>query len=372
MKIQRHSLAARAFALAARLSNALLAWPNHVVPPPFRLMQIGSAFWQSRALYAAATLDIATILGDDGLTVAALAQTAKADPRALGRLLRMLAAIGVFAQTAPGIFRNNKLSHALRSDRPGNVRAIVMMHNSPEMSRPWFEQLEAGIRLGEVPFERTHGTPFFDYMDAHPQFDGLFSEAMGAVDALAGDSYAWQVDWRRFDRVIDVGGSKGAKAVTLLRRHPHLKALVVDREPTIRGAAEYWMERGAGDCLSRLGFEPGDVFGSVPTAANGRDAYLLSAVLHCFDDDTAIRALEVVARAAAPAQATIILLELVLPDSGADLTAAAIDMQMLMATRGGERTRAEWEHVFAGAGVRLAETVHLASFAKALVLKPVV
>ena len=39
--------------------------PNKITPPPFRLIQIGSAFWQSRALYVAARLDIATVLGDD-------------------------------------------------------------------------------------------------------------------------------------------------------------------------------------------------------------------------------------------------------------------------------------------------------------------
>jgi hypothetical protein len=44
-------------------------------------------------------------------------------------------------------------------------------------------------------------------------------------------------------------------------------------------------------------------------------------------------------------------------------------MQMLMGTRGRERTHSEWEMVFARAGVQLEEVVHLASFGKMLVLR---
>jgi hypothetical protein len=40
-----------------------------------------------------------------------------------------------------------------------------------------------------------------------------------------------------------------------------------------------------------------------------------------------------------------------------------------MGTRSGERTRSEWAQVFARAGVRLKEVVHLASFGKMLVLR---
>lgn len=70
------------------------------------------------------------------------------------------------------------------------------------------------------------------------------------------------------------------------------------------------------------------------------------------------------------AGATIILLELIMPDFRPDLTAASFDMQMFMGTKGRERTRDEWELVFAQGGVRLVEVVGLASFGKMLVLHP--
>lgn len=373
MSFQRRPMAARAFGWLARVSNALQAWTQRMTPAPFRLLQIGSAFWQSRVLYVAARLDLATVLGDSDLSAADLADKVDADSRALLRLLRMLAAIGVFDEVTPGTYRNNKLSSALRTDRADNVRAMVLMHNSPEMSLPWLEPLEQGIRAGEVPFRLQHGQDLYDYMDSHPAFDALFAQAMDRVDALTGDSFATEFDWQAFDRIIDVGGSKGAKAMAILKRHPHLQAVVVDRAQTVAGAADFWRERHGPDvaqALARMRFEVGDVLTAVPAAASPRDAYLLSAVLHGFDDATCVRALRTVAQAAAVQGAALVLLEMVMPDHHADLTAASFDMQMFMGTRGCERTRGEWEHVFARSGVRLVEIVHLASFGKMLVLRP--
>lgn len=370
MSLQRRSLTVRLFGLALRMSNALAGLPNRMVPPPFRLMQMGALFWQSRALHVAARLDLATVLGDSRLSVADIALQAGVDAQALHRLLRLLAAMGVFREDGAGYYRNNRLSDGLRSDRSGTVRQIIMMHNSPELSRPWFEALEQGIRVGATPFNLTHGRDLYAAMDANPEFDALFAGAMEQVEALVGDSFATDFGWEKFGRIIDVGGSKGAKSVAILKRHPHLRALVVDREQTIRGAAEFWAGRDGAQCLPRMRFEVGDALVSVPAAVDSQDVYLLSAVLHGFDDDTCAKALANVAAAAAPTGSLIVVLEMVVAASGADLAGAAMDMQMFVATGGRERTLEDWTRVFDQAGVTLVEIVDTASIAKMLVLRP--
>lgn len=363
MTYQRRPLAVRAFTLATRVAGAIAALPNRLMPPPFRLLQIGSAYWQSRALYVAARLDLATILGDGTRNVVDVAREAGADADALNRLMRLLAAMGVFDETGPGLYRNNRLSDGLRTDRKGNVRAMVLMHNSPELTRPWCEALEAGVRTGEVPFEQIHKAEFYAYMDAHPDFDRLFAQAMDCVEALAGDAFATDFDWGRFARVADVGGSNGVKAAAIVARHPQLQALVVDRPQVIRNAISYWAARGG----TVLRFLEGDVFTAIPEAQAG-DVYLLSAVLHGFGDADCVRALATVARAAGK-HAPIVVMEFVMPDRGADIAAASFDMQMFMATRGRERTRREWQALFDQAGVALVETVGMASFGKLMVLE---
>ncbi|MDX8126684.1 methyltransferase [Methylomonas sp. OY6] len=371
MTLQKNAGAVRRFAKLARFGARLQNLPNKLVPPPFRLIQIGSAFWQSRALYVAARLDIAGALADDEASIETLAERVAADADALYRLLRMLAAIGVFEEVSLRRFRNNKLSSCLRQDYPNSVRAMVLMHNSPEMSRPWFEQLEQGVRNGGVPFESAHGQAFYAYMDDHPEFDALFARAMDSLEALAGDSFVTDFDWSRFERIVDIGGSKGAKSLAILKRHPQLRALVADREQVIQGAAQFWTEKGEGAALQRMRFEAWDLLQAVPKAHSDKDIYLLSAVLHGFDDDTCVTVLRNVAEASADSGAAIAVMEMLMPDSPTDIAAASFDMQMFVNTSGRERTLAEWRRLFDASGLVLQEVVSLRTFGKILVLRAV-
>lgn len=45
MSYQRNAGAVRRFAKAMKFAAWLQSIPNKLTPPPFRLMQIGSAFW---------------------------------------------------------------------------------------------------------------------------------------------------------------------------------------------------------------------------------------------------------------------------------------------------------------------------------------
>lgn len=371
MSLQRRAFVARAFGVALKVSTWLSALPNLLTPAPFRLMQISSAFWHSRALYVAAELDIASVLGDEQLEFGTLATKVGASPDALHRLLRMLSAIGVFQEASTGMYCNSKLSDCLRTDHPQCVRAMILMHNSDAMSRPWFEQLEQSIRTGQVPFQQTHHQDFYSWMEAHPDFDALFSQAMDSVEALAGDSFVTGFDWRPFARVIDVGGSRGTKSVAILRQHPNLKALVVDRAQVIADAHEYWVARESATLTIRLSFETGDALTAVPAAESDKDIYLLSALLHGFDDATCIQMLRTVCQAAAPKNALIVVMEMVLADCCADVAGTAFDMQMFMATEGRERTLAEWDQLFSRSGLKRQETVRLASLGQMLVLKSI-
>ncbi|MBK8335711.1 MAG: methyltransferase [Sterolibacteriaceae bacterium] len=369
MSYQMNAGAVRRFAKAMKFGAWLQAIPNRLTPPPFRLLQIGSAFWHSRALHVAAKLDIATILGDEELEADAIATRATSNADAIGRLLRLLAALGVFEETAPHVFRNNKVSAFLRTDTPGNVRAMILMHNSDAMSLPWYEQLEQGIRQGVPPFRLSHGEELFDYLDHHADLDSLFSEAMDSVEALSGDSFATDFDWGRFERIIDVGGSRGSKSLAILKRHPELVAIVVDRPQVIAEAEHYWATHNPGG-IERVRFQAGDAFTTIPSAQGERDIYLLSAVLHCFDDETCTTVLRNVANACGQTGARIALLEMVLPEVGADVAGASFDMQMFMASRGRERTLREWTAVFDASGVALLEVVGLQSLGNILVLQP--
>ncbi|MBF0436526.1 MAG: methyltransferase [Magnetococcales bacterium] len=369
MSYQKNSGDVNRFAKIMKFSAWLQSIPNRLTPAPFRLMQIGSAFWQSRALYVATRLDIASVLAENSLETNCLAARVAANPDALGRLLRLLTAMGIFEETAPGTYRNNKLSAYLRQDHPENVRSMILLHNSQAMSLPWYGQLERGVREGVPPFFLAHGEDLYSYLDHHADFDTLFSEAMENVEALTGDSYATDFDWSRFDRIIDVGGSRGNKSLAILKRHSHLTALVVDRPRVIDEAKRYWSAHQTPG-VERLNFEAGDFLESVPLAQSERDVYLLSAVLHGFDNDTCVTILGILASASRKNNARIALLEMVLPETHADITGASFDMQMFLGSRGRERTLTEWKSLLDRSGWILEEIVGLQSFGNILVALP--
>ena len=199
MSFQKNTGAVRRYSKAMRFGAWLQSLPQRMTPPPFRLMQVGSAFWQSRALYVATRLDIAGVLGDDSLDAREISTRIHCDVDAVARLLRFLSALGIFEEAGARLFRNNKVSAHLRRDHPQCIRAMILMHNSETMSRPWYEQLEAGVREGSPPFVLTHGEALFDHLDHQPEFDRLFSEAMDSVEALTGDSFATDFDWAVWD-----------------------------------------------------------------------------------------------------------------------------------------------------------------------------
>jgi hypothetical protein len=370
MTLQKKKGAVRRFARLLKFAAWLQALPRRTTPAPFQLLQMGSAFWQSRALYVAARLDLAGALGDEALPVDTLALRCAVTADPLQRLLRLLAALGVFEETTPGHFRNSAVSHFLRKEHPQSMRAMVLMHNSPEMSLPWLESLEQGIRTGQPPFALQFGQELFDYMDTHPEFDRLFSQAMDSVEALTGDSFATDFDWGRFRRVIDVGGSAGSKSRAIMRRHPGLRALVQDRPAIIAKVLAAQQNTAQDETSVRMSFVGGDALSEVPAAEDAGDIYLLSALLHGFDDVQCVRILHAVRRAIGDTGATVVILEVVMPESGADLNTASFDMQMFIGTRGRERTLAQWQALLERSGLSLQEQVHLRSFAKMLVCTP--
>lgn len=343
--------------------------PARVTPPPFRLIQIGSAFWQSRALYVAARLSIADALGDDAQSTTQLAQALELNEDRLYRLLRMLASLGIFQETSPRVFRNSAASHYLRADKPRNVRAMILMHNSPEMTRPWTEALEDGIRTGRIPFRQVHGADLFDYMSRHQEFDLLFAEAMDSVETVTGDQYLQDFDWSRFERIIDVGGSKGRKALSILAAHPNLKAVVFDRPQVIEAAKSSWQGKVSDDVLGRVEFRPGDMLESVPQARSDRDLYLFVAVFHGVGDADGERVLHNLRTAFGDNRPHLLIVDTVAAETGIDPTTAAFDMQMLIGTEGRERTLSEWQSLLARGGFQIVETVSVRTFAKFIVAR---
>jgi hypothetical protein len=103
------------------------------------------------------------------------------------------------------------------------------------------------------------------------------------------------------------------------------------------------------DVAARCELVAGDFFESVPA---GGDTYLLSWILHDWDDDSALRILRNV-RAAIVPEGRLLVVESVLPPGDGPHFSRFGDIVMLVALGGRERTEAEYADLLGGAGFRL-------------------
>lgn len=369
-KLATHTYRVKLFNKLMGFASALQTIPAKITPPPFRLMQIGSSFWQSRALYVATRLKLADAIGDVEKSTMEIATDLRLHEDHLYRLMRMLGSMGIFDETSPRVFKNSKASAFLRADNPKNVCAMILMHNSPEMTKPWMEPLEESIRDGGVPFAKANGVGLFAYMDQNKNFDLLFSQAMDAVENLTGNLFLKDFNWGNFGRIIDVGGSKGSKSIAILKSYQNLKAVVFDRPQIIEAAKTHWDGKIAADVLVRIDFQPGDMFENLPTAESDNDLYVFFAIFHGLSDEECTRVLNNLKSAIGTKKPFVLFGDAVAEEMHIDPIVAAFDMQMLIGTTGRERTPGEWKRLLEGTGFEIMEVTNVRTFAKFIVAKP--
>jgi hypothetical protein len=276
----------------------------------------------TRALGIVSDLGIAPKLADGPRSIAELAEETGADPGTLHRLLRALASDGIFAEEEPGVFRNTDVSEQLLED---GWAAFTHFFGGV-----WHQAAGSLDVSGRAAWPQLHDTDFWSWLAAHRDERGLFDTAMEQGKSRRAERFD-RVDWREGETVVDVGGGNGSLLVALLERQPGLKGIVFDLPETVRD------ETALGD---RVRFVEGSFFESVPEG----DVYLLSTILHDWDDHSAAAILRTI-RTGAPPHARLILFEAVVPEGNEPGGGKWLDLLMLALFAGRERNEAQWREL---------------------------
>jgi hypothetical protein len=306
------------------------------LPPEARLWNLLRGGLGTKVFGIAADLGVADSLAAGPRPVAELAKETGADADTLYRILRALASDGVFAEDEPGVFRNTEASEFLRRDNPH--RWPQFAHLFGEVCSPAVNALDPRSR--DVPFARVHGTDFWSWLSANPHERSNFDQAMEGGREEQADRLA-ELEWREDETVVDVGGGTGTLLHELLARRPELRGIVFDLPETDRD------EASLGD---RISFVPGSFFERVPEG----DAYVLSKILHDWDDEPATSILSAV-RAGAPDDARLFVLDSVVPPGNEPMGVKWLDILMLVLQHGRERTESQWHALLDNAGFRIDE-----------------
>jgi O-methyltransferase domain len=313
----------------------------------------------------AARLGIADILARGHADSVLLAAECDCDAEALGRLLRALAAMGVFKQTAGGAWQLTELAETLRADSPTSCRAAALYWGLDRMRNAW-DHLEHSIRTGEPAFDHANCSGFFEYLEAEPKEGELFDAFMTENQNRRAAIHAAAIDCSRFRHVVDVGGGEGAFLAELLNRHAHLTGTVLDL-PRAAAAARTTACREHLD--GRMDAVEGSFFHQIPS---GADAYVLASILHDWPDEAAVRILRA-CRAAMPPDANLLVIEQVLDEPQTDpLSSAESDIVMMVLLGGKERTREDFAVLLEAGGLTLADTVHTPTSFSVLIARPAV
>lgn len=311
------------------------------------ILQMLNGEWIAQAVAVAAALGIADLLGGGPQSAKELASATSAHADSLYRLLRALASVGVFAETEGGRFGLTPLAECLRSDAPNSMRNLARMRALQFVRRPWSELLQC-VKTGESGTTQVYGTinPFA-YLSEHPEDAKIFDGAMTEISRSVAPAVAEAYDFGKFRKIIDAGGGHGMLLTTILRRHPGPRGVVFDLPHVVKGTQSAIEAAGIADRCEALA---GDIFESMPS---GADAFLMKAIIHGFSDDRAALILKNIRRAIAP-EGCLLVVEHVVPSGNEPSLGKLADLQMLVMTSGRERTRREFEDLFAKGGFRLA------------------
>ncbi len=295
----------------------------------------------SQIVHAAATISLADHAMQGDITPEHLAQVEHLDPDATHRFLRACTAIGLTTHQQ-GSFQGTPLLATLRND-PSSLRALALSLPAPAFWLPWGSFMTA-LRTGKDQAKATLGSTLFAYHADHPQEAEDFAATLRQETQGLTAAITRLVDTTDVTTVADIGGSSSTLAEAFLAANDRLNAILFDLPPVIARARSSY----TGD--NRLTFVAGDFFTAVPPA----DLFILKHVLHDWNDAECSRILER-CRASLSERGRIIIVEMQVNDDFSGL-GPLMDMTMLVAFSGRERTVAEYGVLLAAAGLTILST----------------
>ncbi len=323
--------------------------PNDDRMPPkaettLRELALGAAV--TSALQAACRLKVADALGEEPTHAKDLGMAVDAAPDTLARLLRTLAAYGVFeeTETCSDVFRHTEMSRMLQQDAPGGMADMILWSGAAWTWDAW-PKLDEAVRDGNPVVPGLYGKDFFRYLrEDAPEDARVFNRAMTQASGLTSRAVADTLDLTQARSVADIGGGQGHLLRTIMEAHPHVSGELFDLPHVVAGALPALAE--GGEFADRTTVTAGDVLEDVPVKA---DVYVIKQILK-WDDDRSVQVLRNVARHAAPG-ARIIAVQNLVDLSPEPRVTTAMDLFLLLNVGGREHTQADFISLYERAGL---------------------
>jgi SAM-dependent methyltransferase len=297
-------------------------------------MEVSRRFMESRVLLTAYELRVFTALGRGPRSAGQVARAAKADPRAMDRLLDALCCLG-FVRKKAGNFSNSPA--AARYLVQGRPDYLAGLGHAVQLWDTWSTLTDA-VRRGRGVFKAPprRGREFFV----------PFIAAMHARAVPQAQSIVTSLPLAGVRRVLDVGGGSGAYAMAFARAKPGLRATVFDLPQVAPLTRGYVRKAGLSQRVDvRVGDYDQDAF------PGGNDLVFLSAIIHSCSPAGTRRLFQKCARALNPGGLIVVQEFVVDEDRTSPAFSVFFALNMLVGTPGGDTyTESEIRSWLEGAG----------------------
>jgi len=310
--------------------------------PPNHMREILSQMVLSRSLSIAAELGIADLVANQPKSTLQLSQELKVNENALYRLVRVLAAQGIFELDKNKMVSNSEISDFLMEDMEGSQRNFARMMGSPWMWKI-FNDLEYSIATGDSASKKAIGYEnFFEYFKQESPKDGkIFSQSMSSFSYSFDQPLVNAYDFSTCKQVTDVGGAEGRLLKIIKNQYPSIKPVLFELPHAIEQAKQ-------NDTEGILNYEEGDFFNSIAAS----DCYLIKYILHNWNDENCIKILQNCRKSIAP-NGRVLIMDMLIKEDEPQVFEKSLDMVMLVLLQSKERTKEEFEELLNKAGFKL-------------------
>ena len=320
-----------------------------------RLRSMMTGYKLSKALYVVAKLGLADLIAAGATDAETLSRATHTDAESLRRLLRFVAAAGVFSEHSPSVFHLSPVGELLVSDRDGSDRAWILKEG--ELWWESWDRLLDTVTTGTPGFDLVHGKGLFDYLEESASTE-VAGRTLAALSSAGSDAEVRAIlaayDVGGYSTVVDVGGGNGVLLFALLHQHPHVCGVLFDLPYVIALAHQARAAAGLSERCQTIG---GSFFESVPA---GGDLYILRSVLHDWNDARALAILRQCRRALS-LDARLLVIEVLRSDDEATdaerFSAAQRDVNLMVMTSGRKRAVDEHRALLEAAGFALGRVI---------------
>jgi hypothetical protein len=312
---------------------------------PGAILQLGLAFWGSKALLTAVELELFSTLAQGPLTAKELTARLGLQPRGTADWLDALVSLGMLERTVDEYANTPATGLFLDRAEPSYIGGILEMANA--RLYPFWGSLTEGLRTGRPQNEAKTGQDFFAALYQDQDRLRQFLHAMTGLSMGAAAAITEKFPWDRYHTVTDIGAAEGYVPAQLALRHPHLTGGGLDLPATRPAFEDYIAKHGL---AGRLRFYPGDFFaGPLPPA----DVLIMGHILHDWSLQEKLTLLRKAHQALPDGGALIVYDAIIDDDRRANTFGLLMSLNMLIETQAGfDYTAADCRSWLADVGFR--------------------